>query len=341
MLDLGNKLPGKKVMITGGLGMIGSTIAIKLVGYGAEVTLVDACIEPYGANFFNIEPVKDRVQINIADIRDKEAIKQLVKDKDIIFNLAGQVSHNESMDDPFLDADINYTGHLNVLECVRRFNPEAVVLHAGSRLQFGMIEHTPVNEDHPMRPRTPYALNKTAAENMYLFYSQIHHIPCVVFRISNPYGPRSQMKHSKYSMVNWFIRQAMENKTINIFGDGRQVRDYIHVDDLVNAFILASVTEKCRGNVFNVGCGKGTRFRDMAETIIDVVKSGRIEYVPWPKEYINVETGNYVSDNHKIGSFTDWKPAVDFESGVSRTVEYYKQYKSHYWQEAISRDRRV
>ncbi len=331
MLNLRNELSGKQVMITGGLGMIGSTIAIKLVGYGAHVTLVDACIEPYGANFFNIEPVKDKVQINIADIRDKEAIKWLVRDKDIIFNLAGQVSHNESMDDPFLDADINYIGHLNVLECVRLFNPTAVVLHAGSRLQFGMIEHTPVNEDHPMRPRTPYALNKAAAENMYLFYNQTHHIPCIVFRIANPYGPRSQMKHSKYSMVNWFIRQAMENKTIKVFGDGRQVRDYIHVDDLATAFILASVTEKCRGNVFNVGSGKGTRFKDMVKTIVDVVKGGRIECVPWPEEYINVETGNYITDINKICSFTNWKPAVDFESGISKTFEYYKQYKPHYW----------
>ncbi|MFC1461398.1 NAD-dependent epimerase/dehydratase family protein [Verrucomicrobiota bacterium] len=331
MKDLADKFSEKKVMITGGLGMIGSTIAIKLAAYGAQVTLVDACIEPYGANIFNIEPVRECVKVNIADIRDKEAMKWLVKDKDIIFNLAGQVSHNESMDDPFLDADINYIGHLNVLECIRQFSPEAVVLHAGSRLQFGMIERTPVNEDHPMRPRTPYALNKTAAEDMYLFYNQVHHVPCVLFRISNPYGPRSQMKHSKYSMVNWFIRQAMENKTIKVFGDGRQVRDYIYVDDLANAFILASVTEQCRGAVFNVGSGKGIRFRDMVETVIDLVKGGRVEYVPWPSEYINVETGDYVSDNHRIASLTNWRAEVDFESGVSQTFEYYRQYKPNYW----------
>jgi len=331
MKDLGDKVSGKKVMITGGLGMIGSTIACKLAGAGAEVTLVDACIEPYGANFFNIEAAKDKVRVNIADIRDKEAVKALVKGKDIIFNLAGQVSHNESMQNPFLDAEINYIGHLNVLECVRRFNPGAVVLHAGSRLQFGMTERTPVDESHPMRPRTPYALNKAAAENMYLFYNQVHRVPCVAFRISNPYGPRSQMKHSMYSMVNWFIRQAMEDKPLRVFGDGRQLRDYIYVEDLADAFILAAVTEKCRGEVFNVGSGQGVSFGGMVETILRAVKRGRIEYVPWPEDYINVETGDYVSDNRKINSFTGWNPEVDFETGVNMTVEYYRRHQPHYW----------
>lgn len=324
-------IAGKKVLITGGLGMMGSTIACKLVDAGAQVTLVDACIEPYGANFFNIEPIRDRVHVNIADIRDKEAIKWLVKGQDWIFNLAGQVSHNESLEHPFLDADINYIGHLNVLECLRRHNPAAVVFHAGSRLQFGMTERTPVNEDHPMRPRTPYALNKTAAENMYLFYHHVHHIPCVAFRIANPYGPRSQMKHAKYSMVNWFIRLALEDKTIKVFGDGQQVRDYIFVDDLANAFIAAALTEKCRGQVFNIGSGQGLRFKDMAETICAAVGGGRIEYVPWPKDYINVETGNYISDNGKIRSFTPWRPEMEFAAGVARTVEYYRRHQPHYW----------
>lgn len=331
MTHSGTELAKRKVLITGGLGMIGSTLAQLLVDAGAEVTLVDACIEPYGANFFNIEPIKGRVRVNIADIRDKEAMRWLVKDQDLIFNLAGQVSHNESLDNPFLDADINYIGHLNVLECVRRFNPAAVVFHAGSRLQFGLIEHTPVAEDHPMRPRTPYALNKTAAENMYLFYNQIHHIPCICFRIANPYGPRSQMKHARYSMVNWFIRQAMENQTIKIFGDGRQVRDYIYVDDLARAFIQAAITKRCYGAVFNIGSGNGLPFKDMVATILAVVKSGQSEYVPWPRDYINVETGDYISDDHKIRSFTGWRPEVDFESGVRRTFEYYQRHRSHYW----------
>ena len=167
MADRHGHYRGKRVLITGGLGMIGSTIARKLVREGAEVTLVDSCIEPYGANLFNVRDVRDSITVNISDIRDKESMKVLVRDRDIIFNLAGQVSHNDSLNDPYLDADINYIGHLNVLECLRRHNRDAVVLHAGSRLQFGRIERNPVDERHPLRPRTPYALNKTAAENTY------------------------------------------------------------------------------------------------------------------------------------------------------------------------------
>ena len=261
MSDTSDAMRGKKVMITGGLGMIGSAIAIKAADRGACVTIVDACIDPYGANLFNVDSIREQVRINIADIRDKEAMKCLVKGQDIIFNLAGQVSHNDSMEQPFLDADINYIGHLNVLECVRRFNPEAVILNAGSRLQFGRIEKTPVDEKHPLNPRTPYALNKMAAENMYLFYNQIHHIRCVLFRIANPYGPRSQMKHSKYSMVNWFIRQAMEDKPIRIFGDGQQVRDYIFVEDLAEAFLQGGGRYEKRGRDFQCWQWRGDSFQ--------------------------------------------------------------------------------
>lgn len=321
----------KNVMISGGLGMIGSTIARKLVPLGARVTLVDAFIEPYGANDFNIEDIRSQVQISVTDIRDREAIRHLVKGQDIIFNLAGQVSHNESLNNPFLDADINYIGHLNVLECVRRNAPDAVVLFAGSRLQFGRIEGNPVDESHPLRPRTPYALNKTAAENMYLFYNQIHQLRCVVFRIANPYGPRSQMKHSKYSIVNWIIRQAMENQVIKVFGDGLQLRDYIYVEDLAEAFIRASVSARCMGKVFNVGSGVGTRFRDMVETIMHIAKGGTVEFVPWPKDYINVETGDYVTDITSIRDAIGWKPATDFPTGLELTCEYYRKSKHHYW----------
>ena len=331
MMNQAELFAGKKVMITGGLGMIGSTIARKLVPLGAQVTLVDAFIEPYGANDFNIADIRDKVQVSVTDIRDKDAIRHLVKGQDVIFNLAGQVSHNDSLNNPFLDADINYIGHLNVLECVRRNAPDAVVLMAGSRLQFGRIEKNPVDESHPLRPRTPYALNKTAAEAMYLFYHQVHRLRCVVFRIANPYGPRSQMKHSKYSMVNWFIRQAMDRQVIKVFGDGLQVRDYIYVDDLAEAFIRSAVSEACMGKVFNVGSGVGTRFKDMAETIVRAAGNGQIEFVPWPTDYINVETGDYVTDIAQIRDGLDWKPATDFDTGVEFTVEYYLKHKHHYW----------
>ncbi len=332
MRDASRTIKGCRALITGGLGMIGSSIAIKLVEQGAEVTLVDGCISPYGANEFNIEPIRDDVRVNMADIRDREAMKCLVRNQDVIFNLAGQVSHNDSMNDPNLDADINYIGHLNVLECVLRHNPDAVIMHAGSRLQYGQIESIPVAEDHPQRPRTPYALNKSAAENMYRFYHYMHGTRTIAFRIANPYGPRGQMAHSKYCMVNWFIRQAMDDGDIRIFGDGQQVRDYIFVDDLADAFIAAAFTDACVGEVFNVGSGSPTRFVEMVETVVDVVGSGQVQYIPWPEDYVNVETGDYVTDTGKLNGLTGWSAHIGFEEGVRQTVAYYKEHHRHYWQ---------
>ena len=331
MSELKTGLAGKRVLITGGLGMIGSTLAHRLVSYGAHATIVDACIEPYGANLFNIEAIRDSIQLSITDIRDKEAMKFLVKGIDIIFNLAAQVSHNDSIGDPFLDADINYLGHLNVLENVRRYNPTAVILFSGSRLQFGRIDYNPVDEIHPVRPRTPYALNKAAAENMYLFYHEMYHIPVIPLRIANPYGPRSQMKHSKYCLINWFIRQAMEDTVIRVFGDGEQIRDYIYVEDLAEAMLQAAITPGCHGEVFNIGSSIGTKFREMAETVVKVAGKGRVEFVPWPENYVNVETGDYVTNIKKITEATGWKAATSLRTGIEKTFAYYEKHKAKYW----------
>ncbi|MBN2410002.1 MAG: GDP-mannose 4,6-dehydratase [Candidatus Aminicenantes bacterium] len=321
----------KKVLITGGLGMIGSSIALELVSLGADVTLVDAIIEPFGANHFNISPIRDKVTVNISDIRDKESMKSLVAGKDIIFNLAGQVSHNDSIENPFLDAEINYLGHLNVLEACRKVSPEAKILFSGSRLQFGEIERIPVAEDHPLRPKTPYALNKVAAENLYLYYHRVYGQPTVVFRIANPYGPRAQMKHPKYAMINWFLRLAMEGKCIRIFGDGKQIRDYIYIQDLAEAFILAAASDRVGGEIFNVGSGVGTRFKDMAGSIVRILNKGEIEFVPWPEEYLNIETGDYVTDISKARRLLGWAPKTSLEEGIRRTHEFYKKFREYYW----------
>jgi UDP-glucose 4-epimerase len=321
----------KKILITGGLGMIGSSIAIDLVSLGADVTLVDAFIEPFGANRLNVAPIRDKVKINVSDIRDKESMKTLVAGKDVIFNLAGQVSHNDSIEDPFLDAEINYLGHLNVLEACRRVSPEAKILFSGSRLQFGEIERIPVAEDHPLRPKTPYALNKVAAENLYLYYHRVYRQPTVVFRIANPYGPRAQMKHPKYAMINWFLRLAMEDKTIRIFGDGNQIRDYIYIDDLAEAFILAAANEHAAGEIFNIGSGVGTRFKDMAASIVRILGRGQVEFVPWPAEYLNIETGDYVTDIAKAKRLLDWSPRVSLEEGIRLTHAFYREFREYYW----------
>lgn len=311
--------------------MIGSTIAAKLVENDAEVTIVDALIKPFGGNLFNVKSFKDKVSVNIADIRDKEAMKILVKDKDVIFNLAAQVSHNDSLLDPFTDADINYIGHLSVLEAVKNFNPKAKILYSGSRLQFGKILTNPVDESHPLNPLTPYAVNKTAAEDLYLFYHRAFNIPVILFRIANPYGPRCQMQHSKYSIVNWFIRAAIEDKEIKVFGDGDQIRDYIYVEDLAEAMILAAFNDKLNGEIFNVGSGVGTKFKDMVTAIVEIVGRGKIKFQPWPKDYLNVETGDYITNITKITSLLGWQPKTTLEDGIEKTVKYYQKFKSYYW----------
>jgi UDP-glucose 4-epimerase len=330
-LPMEKHFKNKNILITGGLGMIGSSIANQLVKWGARVTIIDACLKPYGANEFNIHASRDKIKFYKIDIRDLKALPPIIKGCDIIFNLAGQVSHNDSLENPFLDTEINYCGHLNVLETVRRVNPKIKILYSGSRLQFGKIEKIPVNEAHLQRPLTPYALNKSAAESMYLFYQRLHGIPVVIFRIANPYGPRGQMLHNKYCMINWFIRQAMENKTITIYGNGEQIRDYIYIDDLVAAFIHAAVDEGCDGQAFNVGSGLGVTFNKMAEIIIQTVRMGKVIHIPWPKNYINVETGDYISDIKKIKNVLGWQPEIGLAEGIAKTHAYYKKFKSHYF----------
>lgn len=326
-----SKYKDKEVLITGGLGMLGSTIANKLVPLGAKVTLMDAFLEPYGANIFNIKDIYKNVKVNVADIRDVAAVKYLVKDKDVIFNLAGQVSHNDSIEDPYLDTDINYMGHLNVLEACKRINPKAVVIHPGSRLQYGQVNSIPVKEDVPLNPMTPYAVNKTSSENLYLFYYRTYEVPVILFRLANPYGPRCQMKHSKYSIVNWFIRQAFDDKELTIFGDGNQIRDYIFADDVADAFINTAFELSAYGEVFNVGSGKGTSFGEMVEMIVDIIGRGRIKNIAWPDNYVNVETGDFIADIEKISNVLNWNPKVSIREGIEKTVLYYEKYKRHYW----------
>ena len=324
-------LKNKKILITGGLGMIGSNLAIKLIEFGAKVSILDAKLEPYGANLHNISKIAGEVELIHGDIRDLALVNYYVKNKDVIFNFAGQVSHNDSLNDPFLDASLNYIGHLNVAEAVRKFSPEAKIIYSGSRLQFGKIHKTPTDESHEQRPETPYALHKFAAETMYGYYHDIHKIRSICFRIANPYGPRAQMQHSKYTIINWFIRQAMEGKDISIFGDGNQIRDYFYVTDLVDAMMKAAAADHLKHEVFNIGSGTGISFAEMVNIVVKTVGSGQIKHIEWPENYINVETGDYITDITKIKQMLEWSPKVSLEEGVYKTWKYYEKYKEYYW----------
>lgn len=320
----------KNILITGGAGFLGSSLAQKLVPLGAKVTILDAMLPLYGGNMFNLSGIQDDIEYVEGDIRDQELMNSLVAGKDIIYNFAAQVSYIDSKEQPFLDLDINGKGHLIVCEAVRQYAPKARILFSSSRMVYGKIQTTPVSEEHPTNPLSLYGIHKLLGEKYYQYYTHTFDLDTISIRIPNPYGPRQQMKHSKYSIVGWFVRQAMEGKSITIFGDGTQERDYLYADDIVDAFLELAMHGKS-GEVYNIGTHEHVTFADMVDAVLAEVGSGSKEYVPWPENYEKNETGNYIADTSKIEAITSWKPSISLKEGISRMVLYYKENKKQYW----------
>jgi nucleoside-diphosphate-sugar epimerase len=322
---------GKRVLITGGAGMIGSIVADISIQLGSKVIILDAMLPLYGGNMFNLREIIDKVEFIKGDIRNRALIEELIPKVDLIFNLAAQVSYQDSMLDPFLDLDINCTGHLNILNAAKTRNPKVRILFSGSRLEYGKILYNPVDEDHPLRPLMTYGIHKVAGEQYHMMYCKDFGIETIAFRISNPYGPRQQMKHSKYGIINYFIRLAMEGKNIKVFGDGSSRKDYVFNQDVAWAMIHAMACKQAVGEVFNIGSGIGTRFVDMVETILRVVGKGALEKVEWPKDYFNVDTGDYISNISKFKKITSWSPGTTLDEGIKITSGYYSKYRDNYW----------
>ncbi|MFH1453716.1 MAG: GDP-mannose 4,6-dehydratase [Armatimonadota bacterium] len=321
----------KRVLITGGLGFLGSHLAERLLPHAKEIILYDAMLPLYGGNLFNIEEFKDKVTVTVADIRDKDKMEEAVKGVDYIFNIAGQVSHVDSMTDPLLDLDINCRGNLVLLEACKKYNKDARIVYAGTRGQYGKLDYIPVDEKHKMEPTDIYGVNKMAGEHYHLIYSKAFDMWACSLRINNSYGPKHQMKHGKYGILNWFIRLAMDNQPIKVFGDGSQLRDYNYVDDVIDAMISAGADEICRSKVYNLGSGKQIKFLDLVKLVIQSAGSGSIEMVPWPHERKVIEIGDYVADFSKIKKDLGWDPKITLSEGLKKTCDYYKKYKEHYW----------
>lgn len=270
--------------------------------------------------------------INVADIRDESALNYLVKDRDLIFNLAAQVSYTDSQTDPLLDLDINCKGHLLLLEACRKYNPSVKIVFSGSRLEYGEIEgNEKVTEAHPLRPKSFYGIHKVVGEFYHQMYFKLHGIRSVCFRIANPYGIRHQMKHSKYGIVNYFIRKAMDGEEIEIFGEGSQLRDYIYVEDIVDAMTVAGIAPEADGEVFNVGAGHSISFAKMAETVVALVGNGTIKKVPWPENYRIIEGGDFECDISKVRDVLNWQPKFSLKDGIIKTVNFYNQHRAFYW----------
>jgi UDP-glucose 4-epimerase len=321
---------GKNILITGGLGFLGSTLSHRLIEYGANVTIIDNLNPLYGGNFFNIRQIADKVKLIINDVRNIEILVPLVKSADIIIHLAAQVSYIDSIHLPYEDLDLNAKATLNILECCRKFNPKAKIVFSSSRMIYGKVEEDLVTERSSTNPLSLYGIHKLTSEKYLLMYYKDFGIPVTILRLTNPYGPRQQIKHSKYSLVGWFIRQAIEGKVIKLFGEGTQLRDYIFVDDIVNAMLKCTKSPDAIGEVINVGSGESTRFCDMVSMVINCVKNGNMEFVAWPDNYEKIETGDISVDISKLKSITAWHPEVTLENGIRRTFEYYNKFIEHY-----------
>ncbi|MBX7168174.1 MAG: GDP-mannose 4,6-dehydratase [Pirellulales bacterium] len=328
---LRDKLAGSRCLITGGMGFIGSNLAIALVELGAEVTIADAMIPGYGGNLFNVEPIADRVTVNFCDIRDVHVMNYLVRDKDFVFHLAGQVDHIMSLTDPFPDIDINVKGTAVLMEACRHHAPGVKVIYTGTRGQYGRPQSLPVNEQAPTMPLGIYEITNLAAEKIIEAYHLVFNVRSVLLRITNTYGPRAQMLHSRYGVANWFVRLAIDDQTISVFGDGQIKRDLLFVDDCVEAILMAAASENAWGQVFNVGVDRPTTFIELAEAVIRAAGSGRWQLTPFSAERKAQEPGDFYSDITKIRSYLGWEPRTSLDAGMQRTVEYFRRHKAHYW----------
>jgi len=322
----------RPVMITGGLGFIGSNLARRLVELGARLLIVDSLVPDYGGNLFNIAGIEDKVHVNIADVRDENSMDYLVRDQDYIFNLAGQVSHLDSMRDPYTDLEINCRSQLSILEACRKNNPGVKIVFASTRQIYGIPDYLPVDERHLLHPTDVNGINKMAGEWYHIVYNNVYGVRAASLRLTNTYGPRMLVRHNRQTFLGWFIRQSIDGEEITIFGDGRQKRDFTYVDDVVDAFLRAAASEAASGQCFNLGGLEPISLKDLTELLLEVAggKSG-YRLMPFPPERKIIDIGDFYADYFKIQHVLGWQPTIDLREGLQRTVEYYRQYKEHYW----------
>jgi len=325
---------GANVLITGGVGFIGSQLARVLVGRGAKVTLADSLIPTYGGNLFNIDDIKDRVTVNISDVRDPYAMAYLVQGKDYLFNLAGQTSHLDSMTDPFTDLAINAASQLSILEACRKHNRDVRLVFASTRQLYGRPQYLPVDEKHPVRPVDVNGINKLAGEWYHLLYCEVYGIKAVALRLTNTYGPGMRVKDARQTFLGIWLRNLLEGVPIKVFGDGTQRRDFNFVDDVVAAMLVAVLHPKALGQVYNLGSPEVINLKDLAALLVRIHGTGSYEITPFPPERKAIDIGDYYSDFSKIDAELGWRPEVPLEDGLRRTLAFYTRHGAHYWEPA-------
>jgi UDP-glucose 4-epimerase len=320
---------GRRVLVTGGLGFIGSNLCRTLADLGAEVLAVDSLLPDYGGNLFNLDGYEGRVRVNVADVRGY-AMEYLVRGQELLFNLAGQVSHLDSMTDPFTDLEINCRSQLWILEAARKNNPELKVVYASTRQVYGKPQRLPVDESHLLNPTDVNGINKISGEFYHLVYHQVYGIRASSLRLTNTYGPRQLIKHNRQGFIGWFVRQAALGEEILLFGDGQQKRDFNHVDDVVDAFLRAGALDASDGQVFNLGHAEPVSLLELVKLLLDVAGGGSYRLVPFPPERKRIDIGDFHADTSKVREALGWTPCVPLREGLRATVDYYRQHREQY-----------
>lgn len=326
-----SKYYNKNILITGGLGFIGSNLARSLVEKGANVTLVDSLIPDYGGNLYNIHDIKNKCSVNISDVRDEYAFQYLIQGQDYLFNLAGQTSHVDSMVKPHVDLEINTAAQLSILEACRKANPNIKIVFASTRQLYGKPNYLPVDEKHPIRPVDVNGINKLAGEWYHLLYNNIYGIRACALRLTNTYGPGMRVKDARQTFLGIWVRSLIEGKPILVYGDGQQLRDFNYVDDCVEAMLIAGANDKANGKIYNLGSEEYICLKDLAAMMVDIYKAGELKVTKFPADRKAIDIGDYYSDYSSIRMELGWQPKVNLRSGLETTMAYYKSNYKHYW----------
>jgi len=317
-------LQGTKILVTGGLGFIGSNVVHKCVALGADVTVYD-CLDPHsGGTLFNIESIKEQVTLCVNDILNFEKLCEEVISKDIVINCAASTSHAFSMREPWLDQDINSKGMINLLEAIRRFNVNVKFVHLGTTTQLGRLHYKPADENHPEFPTDIYSANKSVSEKYGLIYARAHKLRATILRISNVFGPRASIHSPEFTFNNFFIGLALQDKAITVYGDGTQLRNVIYIDDVVAGILAAATANATDGDVYFLAGDSHHNVMEIAEKTVEHIGSGKVEHIPWPEDRKNTDVGDAVISNAKLKSVVDWQPADSLESGLKKTKSYYE-----------------
>jgi UDP-glucose 4-epimerase len=321
---------GRSALVTGGYGFIGSNLVHALVALGCKVAMIDNLDTGAGGNRFNLSGVEDKIDMRCSDIRDLDAMRDAVRGRDYVFHLAGRNSHLDSLEGPFEDLDVNARGTLTVLEAVRHEAPGARVVHAGSRSEYGAIQTSPVDETHPLLPTEANSAHKALSTLYQLAYHQAHGLQTVALRLPNVYGPRMYTKDHRLGVMNWFLHQTVEGATLRLYGNGTQQRDVLYVDDAVRAFLYAALAPDAPGHALNVGSGRPSSLREIADVLVPL-GAGGVEIVPFPEDARRIEIGDYVADTTLTRRVLDWAPSVELSDGLERSVAYFREHKERYW----------